>query len=85
VARPTAVNPTIMGPASAKCSCPYLGTRIEERRRHPGGGIDTRQIRSFIAIAFETRECKVEVGGGATVFAGNNMVNLMGQGHIVLM
>jgi hypothetical protein len=65
--------------------CPCVCTRIEEGRNHVGGGIDTRQIRPFVSIALEARKREVEVCGGTAVFAGNDMVNLMGQGHIVLM
>jgi hypothetical protein len=74
-----------LGAFKRKVLCPRLCTRIEEGRNHVGDGVDTRQIRPFVSIAFKACECEVEVCGGATVFAGNDMVNLMGQGHIVLM
>lgn len=64
---------------------PDVGTRIEKWSDCTCGSIDGAQIRAFPPIAVEAREREVAAHGVATVFAWQDMVNMMGQGDIILM
>jgi hypothetical protein len=77
VARPMAVNPTIRGPSSAKCSSHTCARGVKSRVIAP--------LLPLPPIALEACEREVRARGETTVFAGYDVVNLVGQGHIVLM
>lgn len=68
-----------------KVFLPHVGTRIEQWGDRPRGRIDSAQIRAFPPIAVEARQGKVATHGVATVLAWQDVVNMMGQGDIILM
>jgi hypothetical protein len=68
-----------------KVFLPHVDTRIEKRSDRTRGRIDSAQIRAFPPIAVEAREGEVAAHGVAAVFAWQDMVNMMGQGNIILM
>ena len=64
---------------------PHVDTWIEKWGDRTRGRIDSAQIRAFPPIAVEAREGEVAADGMATVFARQDMVNMVGQGNIILM
>ena len=74
-----------LGSCQYKVFLPHVDTRIEQWGDHTRGRIDSAQIRAFSPIAFEACEREVAAHGVATVLARQDMVNMMGQGDIVLM
>ena len=71
------------------CQCkvflPHVGTRIEKWGDRTRGRIDSAQIRAFPPIAVEACKGEVPAHGAAAVFARQDMVNMVGQGDIILM
>jgi hypothetical protein len=74
-----------LGSFQCKVFLPHVDTRIEKWGDRTRGSIDSAQIRAFPPIALEAREGKVADHGVAAVFARQDMVNVMGQGNIILM
>ena len=68
-----------------KVFLPHVDTRIEKWGDRTRGRIDSAQIRAFPPIAVEAREGEVAAHGVAAVFARQDMVNMVGQGDIILM
>ena len=74
-----------LGSCQCKVFLPHVDTRIEKWGDRTRGSIDSAQIRAFPPIAVEARQGKVAAHGVAAVFARQDMVNMMGQGNIILM
>jgi len=53
---------------------PIVLARMKERREGTGDGIHPRNIRPFVAVAVQARECQILEGGFAAVLARNDVI-----------
>jgi hypothetical protein len=73
------------GSFQRKVFMPHVGTRIEQWGNHTCGGINRGQIRALPPIAVKARKREVAAHGVATMFTWQDVVNMVGQGDIILM
>jgi hypothetical protein len=78
-------QPDDPGPFKSKVLLPRLRARIEERNDRAVNRINCRQVGAFTPIAFQASEREVVASRVAAMFEGDNVINMMGKGDILLM